>query len=64
MNPAADTRNIAMLLNQIGILFNFLAGFLLAPDIFGEKKLIEWENSIKNRLRRSENLLRELAQYS
>jgi hypothetical protein len=31
-----------MSLNQIGIIMNFLAGLLLAPQIFGEDKLISW----------------------
>lgn len=32
-----------MPLNQLGIIFNFLAGFLLAPDIFEQEKLIKGE---------------------
>src|SRR5688572_20316993 len=41
-----------MSINQIGILFDFLAGFLLAPEIFGEQKLIQWENNLKIILKR------------
>ena len=39
-----------MSLNQVGILFNFLAGFLLAPDIFGEEKLLKWDHDLKKLL--------------
>ena len=49
-----------MSINQIGIIFNFLAGFLLAPDIFGEDKLIGWENTVKNTLHRMERALTKM----
>jgi hypothetical protein len=36
-----------MSINQIGNLLNFVAGFLLAPDIFGEEKLIKWQQALQ-----------------
>jgi hypothetical protein len=47
-------RRRVMSINQCGVLLNFLAGILLAPHIFGEKKLKDWEDNFKAMIPRIE----------
>lgn len=37
-------------LNRIGIILNFFAGFLLAPDLIGRNKLLRYEQIIEKKL--------------
>ncbi|GAX46264.1 hypothetical protein NIES4075_72850 [Tolypothrix sp. NIES-4075] len=37
-------------LNRIGIILNFFAGFLLAPDLIGRQKLLNYEELIEEKL--------------
>ncbi|MFO5493039.1 MAG: hypothetical protein ACLBM6_10965, partial [Cuspidothrix sp.] len=38
------------LLNRIGIILNFLAGFMLAPDLIGTKRISSFENYMESRI--------------
>jgi hypothetical protein len=40
--------NAYVWINRFGIIFNFIAGFLLAPELIGSKRLKKWENRIEN----------------
>lgn len=56
-----------ILLNRIGIILNFLAGFLIAPELIGIKRIKRWESLIENRLttmkKQSEEIIERLAVY-
>lgn len=38
------------ILNRVGIVFNFVAGFLIAPELIGIDRLKRWENAIESSL--------------
>jgi len=38
-------------INRIGIILDFLAAFMIAPELIGEERLRHWEEAIENRLR-------------
>jgi hypothetical protein len=48
--------------NRIGILLNFCAGFLLAPELIGIQRLERFEKSLEERLRRYRAFLESLPQ--
>jgi hypothetical protein len=45
-----DNKTLIEWLNRTGIILNFLAGFLMAPDIIGRQRLNRWESSIEKQL--------------
>ncbi len=45
----------SILLNQIGIVLNFFAGFLLAPELLGQRRLKAFEMHLEKLLHKSHN---------
>jgi hypothetical protein len=46
-------------LNRIGIILNFLAGFLLAPDLLGKERLLAYEDKLGKFLSEKDESLRD-----
>ena len=47
-------------LNRVGIILNFLAGFLLAPELIGIERIKKYEKEIKTKINILENNFREI----
>jgi hypothetical protein len=43
--------------NRLGIIMNFLAGFLVAPELLGEERLVKTERYLENRFQRIQDVL-------
>jgi len=53
----------SVLLNRLGIILNFIAGFLIAPELIGEERLKHFEIWMKERLHRI-NKLTDIKRYT
>lgn len=51
-------------LNRIGIILNFLAGFMLAPDLIGTERISKFENYIELKIRNLIKNIRVNLKYS
>lgn len=53
-----------IILNRLGIVLNFVAGFLIAPDLIGIERLKKWEGSIEIRLQNLKSSTEQLIKNS